>query len=132
MFHILKDFLGLWLTVLHLFNPSYITFSYLNSIRSKKLNIILTYQEELRKAQAAEREKRAAAAERRLAAAAASKDSVTNATPSNSSASNALATDATCSCCSASLAGKVPFHRYSYKYCSTSCMFVHKEIIEDG
>ncbi|WOG95466.1 hypothetical protein DCAR_0414785 [Daucus carota subsp. sativus] len=92
----------------------------------------LSREEELRKAQAAEREKRAAAAERRLAAAAASKDSVSNATPSNSSASNTLATDATCSCCSASLAGKVPFHRYSYKYCSTSCMFVHKEIIEDG
>lgn len=83
--------------------------------------------------QAAEREKRAAAAERRLAAgAAASKDSVSSATPSNISANNALATDAKCSCCNSSLAGKVPFHRYNYKYCSTSCMFVHKEIIEDG
>lgn len=93
----------------------------------------LSREEELRIAQAAEREKRAAAAERRLAAAAAaSKDSVSNATPSNSSANNALATDAKCSCCNASLAGKVPFHRYNYKYCSTSCMFVHKEIIEDG
>lgn len=99
-----------------------------------KLNIVLlNYQEELRKAQAAEREKRAAAAERRLAAAAAaSKDSVSNATQSNISANNSLATDAKCSCCNASLAGKVPFHRYNYKYCSTSCMFVHKEVIEDG
>lgn len=103
-----------------------------SSRRSQSQATPLSREEELRKAQAAEREKRAAAAERRLAAAAASKDSVSNATPNNSSANNALATDAKCSCCNASLAGKVPFHRYNYKYCSTSCMFVHKEIIEDG
>ncbi|KAF1001389.1 uncharacterized protein LOC141705637 [Apium graveolens] len=104
-----------------------------SSMRQSQQVTPLSREEELRKAQAAEREKRAAAAERRLAAAAAaSKDSVSNATPSNSSENNALAISAKCSCCNASLAGKVPFHRYNYKYCSTSCMFVHKEIIEDG
>ncbi|PPD87517.1 hypothetical protein GOBAR_DD15571 [Gossypium barbadense] len=39
--------------------------------------------------------------------------------------------DISCSCCNTSLAGKVPFHRYNYKYCGTSCMHVHREILED-
>ncbi|OMO78614.1 hypothetical protein CCACVL1_14261 [Corchorus capsularis] len=75
-------------------------------------------EEELKRAQAAEREKRAAAAERRIAEAAA--------------ASTGVAGDINCSCCNTSLAGKVPFHRYNYKYCSTSCMHVHREILEEG
>lgn len=85
-------------------------------------------QEEVRRAQDAEREKRAAAAERRLAAAAALKAQGTGSV----SAPSGSATDILCSCCNGSLAGKVPFHRYNYKYCSTACMHVHKEILEDG
>lgn len=92
----------------------------------------MSKEEEVRKTQAAEREKRAAAAERRLAAAASLKTPGTNVAPSSSSANNAMATNINCSCCNVSLAGKVPFHRYNYKYCSTSCMHVHREIIEDG
>ncbi|KAK3036339.1 hypothetical protein RJ639_031746, partial [Escallonia herrerae] len=86
--------------------------------------------EELRRAQAAEREKRAAAAERRMAAAAT--PPVIIPASSNSQLKNAVATDVNCSCCNVSLAGKVPFHRYNYKYCSSSCMHVHREILEEG
>jgi hypothetical protein len=83
---------------------------------------------------AAEREKRAAAAERRIAAAAALNGQGNNApiVPSTSQSKSGLAGDITCSCCNTSLAGKIPFHRYNYKYCSTSCMHVHREILEDG
>lgn len=77
----------------------------------------------MKRIQDAEREKRAAAAERRIAA-------------MKTQGSGSLATnngsDILCSCCNDSLAGKVPFHRYHYKYCSTSCMHVHREILEDG
>ncbi|KAI4367931.1 hypothetical protein MLD38_016554 [Melastoma candidum] len=80
----------------------------------------ISKEEELKRAQAIEREKRAAAAERRKAAAAMAQP-------------NGIANDdVKCSCCSSSLAGKVPFHRYSYKYCSSSCMHAHKQILEDG
>ncbi|CAN4125805.1 unnamed protein product [Withania somnifera] len=72
--------------------------------------------------------KRAAAAERRLAAAAALKDQGTGLV----SVLGGSGTDILCSCCNSSLAGKVPFHRYNYKYCSSACMHVHKEILEDG
>lgn len=88
-------------------------------------------QEELKAAQAAEREKRAAAAEKRIVALNAA---ATN-TPTSSTTSvdhNSEGSDLKCSCCMASLAGKVPFHRYHYKYCSTSCMHVHREMLEDG
>ncbi|CAI0401016.1 unnamed protein product [Linum tenue] len=88
----------------------------------------LSKEEELRRAQAAEREMRAAAAERRMAAAAATADSST----SQPKVGLALATDLNCSCCNASLSCLVPFHRYNYKYCSSSCMHVHRVILEDG
>lgn len=90
--------------------------------------------EELKSLQAVEREKRAAAAERRMAAAAAlsAQGSSTSIAPSTPQPKTGLATDINCSCCGASLAGKVPFHRYNYKYCSTSCMHVHREVLEDG
>lgn len=84
----------------------------------------IRFQDELKRAQAAEREKRAAAAETRIAAAAAQGNSA--------SSKSGLAGDINCSCCNVSLAGKVPFHRYNYKYCSTSCMHVHREVLEDG
>ncbi|EEF50408.1 conserved hypothetical protein [Ricinus communis] len=87
----------------------------------------LSKEEELERAQAAEREKRAAAAERRMAAALNSQG-----TGTTSAAKSGLATDMNCSCCNASLAGKIPFHRYNYKYCSTTCMHVHREVLEDG
>ncbi|KAJ8632270.1 hypothetical protein MRB53_025606 [Persea americana] len=87
-------------------------------------------EEELRATQAAEREKRAAAAEKRIAA--------LNAAATNAPTSSTVSvdrkiegSDLKCSCCMASLAGKVPFHRYHYKYCSTSCMHVHREMLED-
>ncbi|KNA25809.1 hypothetical protein SOVF_003120 isoform A [Spinacia oleracea] len=94
----------------------------------------LSKEEELKRKQAEEREKRAAAAERRFAAAAANaQGTITHATASSSQPKNSAgSTDIVCSCCNASLAGKVPFHRYNYKYCSTTCMQVHKEILEDG
>lgn len=90
-------------------------------------------QEELKGAQATEREKRAAAAERRIAAAAALNGQGNSApiVPSTSLPKSGLAGDINCSCCHTSLAGIVPFHRYNYKYCSTSCMHVHREILED-
>lgn len=81
---------------------------------------------------AAEREKRAAAAERRIAASANAQSNSTTNTTGSSQAKGGLAGDINCSCCNASLAGKVPFHRYNYKYCSTSCMHVHREALEDG
>jgi len=81
-------------------------------------------------AQAAEREKRAAAAEKRIAALKIQANSATTA-PTMSEPKSGLAGDIYCSCCNSSLAGKVPFHRYNYKYCSTSCMHVHREILED-
>ncbi|KAK2650517.1 hypothetical protein Ddye_018006 [Dipteronia dyeriana] len=86
----------------------------------------ISKEEELKRVQATEREKRAAAAERRMAAAS------TTVVPSTSQPKMGLATDVNCSCCGASLAGKVPFHRYNYKYCSTTCMHVHREALEDG
>ncbi|MQL92088.1 hypothetical protein Taro_024705 [Colocasia esculenta] len=102
----------------------------------------ISVEEELKRTLAAEREKRAAAAERRIAtmrasatettaAAAAATASSTSTTNSQSSGGSAGSGDL-CSCCQASLSGKVPFHRYHYKYCSTSCMHVHREMLEDG
>ncbi|KAJ8565436.1 hypothetical protein K7X08_008012 [Anisodus acutangulus] len=91
------------------------------------LSAKISKEEQLKRAHDAEREKRAAAAERRLAAAAALKAQGS----SSVSAQSGSATDTLCSCCNGSLAGKVPFHRYNYKYCSSACMHVHKEILED-
>ncbi|KAG6403249.1 hypothetical protein SASPL_135466 [Salvia splendens] len=88
-------------------------------------------EEVLKRNQDAEREKRAAAAERRIAALKA-QESAPVAAPSNLQSNNSSGSDVLCSCCFVSLAGIVPFHRYHYKYCSTSCMHVHTEILEDG
>ncbi|KAL9315114.1 hypothetical protein ACSQ67_016115 [Phaseolus vulgaris] len=95
-----------------------------------KSGVQLSKEDQIRMAQAAEREKRAAAAERRIAALKIQANSTTGA-PSMSEPKSGLAGDIYCSCCNSSLAGKVPFHRYNYKYCSTSCMHVHKDILED-
>lgn len=94
----------------------------------------ISKEEELKIAQAAEREKRAAAAERRRAAAEAlsAQGNSTATAPSTAQPKSGVAGEINCSCCNVSLAGKVPFHRYNYKYCSTSCMHVHREILEDG
>ncbi|XP_057807430.1 uncharacterized protein LOC131022067 [Salvia miltiorrhiza] len=88
-------------------------------------------EEELKRNQDLEREKRAAAAERRIAALKAH-ESTAVAAASNLQSNNSSGSDVLCSCCFVSLAGIVPFHRYHYKYCSTSCMHVHREILEDG
>lgn len=87
-------------------------------------------QEELKRAQAEEREKRADAAERRMAALSGQAGGTTTSTSLPKGA--VTADNIKCSCCESSLLGKVPFHRYNYKYCSTSCMHVHKEMLEDG
>ncbi|XP_002270342.1 uncharacterized protein LOC100254117 [Vitis vinifera] len=94
----------------------------------------ISREEELKRAATAEREKRAAAAERRIAAAASlnAQGPGTTIGPSSSQPKSGIASDINCSYCYASLAGKIPFHRYNYKYCSTTCMHVHKEILEDG
>ncbi|CAN6698061.1 unnamed protein product [Malus baccata var. baccata] len=93
----------------------------------------ISKEEELKRVQAAEREKRAAAAERRRAAAEAlsAQGNSSSVAPSTVQPKSGVAGDINCSCCNVSLAGKVPFHRYNYKYCSTSCMHVHREILED-
>ncbi|KAM0841686.1 hypothetical protein ACQ4PT_058868 [Festuca glaucescens] len=95
--------------------------------------VALSMQEERERKLADEREKRAAAAERRFAALAVQSGSTSTAPAAGSSTQTtaAAANDATCSCCFSSLAGKVPFHRYSYKYCSTTCMHLHSEMLED-
>ncbi|KAM4094473.1 hypothetical protein ACB094_06G198300 [Castanea mollissima] len=103
------------------------------STSSLKNSQPISKEEELKRAQATEREKRAAAAERRIAAAASLNGQGNSApiVPSTSLPKSGLAGDINCSCCHTSLAGMVPFHRYNYKYCSTSCMHVHREILED-
>uniref|UniRef100_A0ACD5UEQ1 Uncharacterized protein n=1 Tax=Avena sativa TaxID=4498 RepID=A0ACD5UEQ1_AVESA len=96
--------------------------------------VALSMQEERERKMAKEREKRAAAAERRFAALAVQSGSTSGASAaagSSSTQTTAAASDATCSCCFSSLAGKVPFHRYSYKYCSTTCTHLHTEMLED-
>ncbi|KAL3616579.1 hypothetical protein CASFOL_039969 [Castilleja foliolosa] len=93
------------------------------SSRKGHVSTITSKEDEQRRIQD-EREKRAAAAERRIAAL-----KTQEAAPANTNASGSGIL--LCSCCHESLAGKVPFHRYSYKYCSTSCMHLHKEILED-
>ncbi|XP_026380277.1 ankyrin repeat and zinc finger domain-containing protein 1-like [Papaver somniferum] len=89
----------------------------------------LSKEEELKR----EREKRALAAEKRMAAAAALAQDTnkTAAPPTVSGPSTGTSDGLSCSCCKVSLAGKVPFSRYNFKYCSTSCMHVHKELLED-
>ncbi|CAA7410845.1 unnamed protein product [Spirodela intermedia] len=68
-----------------------------------------------------EREKRAAAAERRIAA-----------MKSAGGGEGDGGAAGLCSFCGTSLAGLVPFHRYHYSYCSSSCMHVHREVLESG
>ncbi|KAJ1702266.1 hypothetical protein LUZ63_002045 [Rhynchospora breviuscula] len=90
----------------------------------------LLSEEERQRQLAEEREKRAAAAERRLAALKLQGTSQTI-TPSRSDHSNPES-DASCSYCHSSLAGKIPFHRYNYNYCSPTCMHVHGEMLQDS
>ncbi|KAL8062538.1 hypothetical protein ABFX02_02G154000 [Erythranthe guttata] len=106
--------------------PSTVGTSGSTSIRTQKGHslsssgsTLMSREEERKRNQDAEREKRAAAAERRLAA-------------SMKTQGTGLLAEILCSCCHDSLAGKIPFHRYHYKYCSTSCMDLHREILEDG
>ncbi|CAN8310820.1 unnamed protein product [Cochlearia groenlandica] len=81
--------------------------------------------EEVRRAMAAEREKRAEAAERRMASLNIQK-SVTTTTTTTGTGSDI------CSYCHVSMAGKVPFHRYNNKYCSTTCLQLHPEVPEES
>lgn len=109
-----------------------LTFSMKKKCKQTYPNLIFPQiQEEMKRVQAAEREKRAAAAERRMAAAAAVQAPVSTATAPSNSRPGTVTTDVNCSCCQTSLAGIVPFHRYNYKYCSTTCMHVHREMLED-
>eukprot|EP00850_Spirogloea_muscicola_P019404 SM000190S04840 [mRNA] locus=s190:27194:33886:+ [translate_table: standard] len=95
-----------------------------------------------------ERDMRAAAAERRLSAlelpsgqpsgsghtsqapaAAGGPDSA----PERSDSSHQLSGGGeVCDCCSASMVGRTPFHRLQYKYCSTTCVRVHRLALEEG
>ncbi|XP_062226508.1 uncharacterized protein LOC133924809 [Phragmites australis] len=93
--------------------------------------ILIAKEEERQRKLAEEREMRAAAAERRLAALAAQSTGTSGAAAADCSTQRAAADGDTCSCCFSSLAGKVPFHRYNYKYCSTTCMHLHSEMLED-
>ncbi|GMH00573.1 hypothetical protein Nepgr_002412 [Nepenthes gracilis] len=90
-----------------------------------QINEPIPKEEELKRKQEEDREKRAAAAERRIAAA--QQMASTTILPSTSQPKGSIAADSSicCSCCKASLAGKIPFHRYNYKYCSSSCMHEH-------
>ncbi|GAV75685.1 hypothetical protein CFOL_v3_19163 [Cephalotus follicularis] len=105
--------------------------SYLKGLTQAFGGLCTSKEEEMKRAQAEEREKRAAAAERRLAAAQNTQGNSSNIVPSTLQTKSGT-TDINCSCCNASLANKVPFHRYNYKYCSTSCMHVHREMLGDG
>ncbi|XP_071698171.1 uncharacterized protein [Rutidosis leptorrhynchoides] len=96
----------------------------LSSAQSQSSRPQMTREEQLKRAQDEERDKRAAAAERRIAA-------LQSSTPGSSQPNTGASSDTLCSCCQVSLVGKVPFHRYNYKYCTTSCMHLHKEILED-
>ncbi|OEL21302.1 Ankyrin repeat and zinc finger domain-containing protein 1, partial [Dichanthelium oligosanthes] len=94
--------------------------------------ILIAKEEERQTKLAEEREKRAAAAERRLAALAAQSAGTSGAgAAAANSAQKAAPDDNSCSCCFTSLEGKVPFHRYNYKYCSTTCMHLHSEMLQD-
>ncbi|TVT99724.1 hypothetical protein EJB05_54924 [Eragrostis curvula] len=93
--------------------------------------ILMAKEEERQRKLAEEREKRAAAAERRLAALAAQSSGTSSSAATEGPAHRAAPDDNSCSCCFSSLAGKVPFHRYNYKYCSTTCMHLHSEMLED-
>ncbi|CAN6268979.1 unnamed protein product [Urochloa humidicola] len=93
--------------------------------------ILIAKEEERQRKLAEEREKRAAAAERRLAALAAQSAGTSGAAAATNSVQKAAPDENSCSCCFASLAGKVPFHRYNYKYCSTTCMHLHSEMLQD-
>ncbi|PUZ48551.1 hypothetical protein GQ55_7G253800 [Panicum hallii var. hallii] len=92
---------------------------------------LIEKEEERQRKLAEEREKRAAAAERRLAALAAQSAGTSGAAAAANSVQKAATDDNSCSCCFTSLAGKVPFHRYNYKYCSTTCMHLHSEMLQD-
>lgn len=83
----------------------------------------------LAKAQAAEREARAAAAETRMLALMAAKEAKPTQTSSSSSTSSSGGAKL-CSCCGDSLAGKTPFYKFSYSYCSTTCVQVHRKYLE--
>ena len=107
-------------------------------IINKLINIFWFYQsscflnqEKIRTAQVEEREKRAAVAKGRIATLKI-QDNSAAAAPSISEPKRILAGDIYCSCCNTSFAGKVPCHLYNYKYCSTSSVHVHREILEDG
>ncbi|OIT32047.1 hypothetical protein A4A49_52934 [Nicotiana attenuata] len=93
------------------------------------LSAKISKEEELRRAQNSEREKRGAAVERKLVAAAALKAQGTGSVFAPICGS---ATDIQCSCCNGSLAGKFPFQRYNYKYCSSAWIDAHAHLIWHG
>ncbi|KAF8379343.1 hypothetical protein HHK36_028777 [Tetracentron sinense] len=91
----------------------------------------MSKEEELKRAQAEEREKRAAAAERRIAAAAAynAQGNSTTTEPSSSGPKSGVASsDINCSCCNASLAGKIPFHSVLSTYPRKPCFKLVDEL----
>ncbi|KAL2610192.1 hypothetical protein R1flu_028765 [Riccia fluitans] len=87
------------------------------------------YQAAVAQAQAAEREARAAAAEARMRTLMASKEAQPT-QASSSSSRNSASGASLCSCCGDSLTGKTPFYKFSYSYCSTTCVQVHRKYLE--
>eukprot|EP00897_Mesotaenium_endlicherianum_P009008 jgi/Mesen1/8135/ME000437S07227 len=79
-------------------------------------------QKAMREAQAKEREMRAKAAEMRLQAVAVASGTSTSSRPAHGPV---------CDCCRCSLAGKTPFYRLQYKYCSTSCVGAHRLAMDE-
>ncbi|GJP43318.1 hypothetical protein CLOM_g2795 [Closterium sp. NIES-68] len=77
---------------------------------------------------AREREVRAAAAERRLQQLCLS--SAPGATVEAAAPSATHAGGSGCDGCGVSLAGKTPFFRLTYKYCSTACVRAHKTVLD--
>ncbi|XP_040378918.1 ankyrin repeat and zinc finger domain-containing protein 1 [Oryza brachyantha] len=100
-------------------------------LKQKHQPTAVSKEEERQRKLAEEREERAAAAERRFAALATQSSSASGTAAAEPTLQRAAPDDNTCSCCFSSLVGKVPFHRYNYKYCSTTCMHLHSEMLED-
>ncbi|GAQ84657.1 hypothetical protein KFL_001990100 [Klebsormidium nitens] len=83
-------------------------------------------EEALVRARRAEREMRALAAEKRLQPVESSSSGVGESAPKQESKQANV-----CDCCGDTLDGKVPFHRLQFKYCSTTCVRVHKQVLEE-
>lgn len=95
-----------------------------NSMKRNQKVGLSVQKDATQQTEALEREKRAAAAERRIFAMRNGPETRVNNISSSSNMGSC------CSCCGASLAGLTPFYRFSYQYCSTVCVNVHRVALE--